>query len=37
MRITHEEIEKQYEYMHRVRAFVGEGKRAYIQTERRIA
>ena len=32
MRITHEEIEKQYEYMHRVRAITADGARAYIQT-----
>lgn len=32
MRITHNEIEKQYEYMHRVRALTADGARAYIQT-----
>ena len=32
MVITNEEIDRQYEYMRRVRGMVGEGKKAFIQT-----
>ena len=32
MKISNEEINNQYGYMRRVRALVGEGRRAYIQT-----